>query len=152
MKVKVFIFGTLFLIGNITLNAQLLVREGIVTTEESTLFAHINANIRDDLKTRLTQRGIEDETADTMVEHSFKEGDVVTMLKMQNYLDVMESIDYEMLINEIIIELLFGNAVDLSSYDTLVSLTQRLHGMHLDTATLEKLARVASFNQRLKMT
>ncbi len=152
MRVKVFIFGTLFLIGNITLNAQLLVREGIVTTEESSTCSPISYKIRDDLETRLTERGIDNDVAHEMVERSLKENDLLTMLKMQNYLNVIESIDFEMLINEIIIELLFGNAIDFSSYDTLVSLTQRLHGMHINAALLEKLAQVASMNQSLKMT
>ncbi len=152
MRVKVFIFGTLFLIGNITLNAHLLVREGVVIAEESSTLSHAGHNVRDDLEMRLVQRGMENEAAHDIVERSFKENDLVTMLKMQNYLNIIESIDYEMLINEIIIELLFGNAVDLSSYDTLVSLTQRLQGIHLDTALFEKLARVASMNQNLQTT
>ncbi len=150
MRVKVFIFGTLFLIGNITLNAQLLVREGSVAAEESTAGFLIGCNVQDDLKTRLKERGIEDMTAQHMVERSFNENNVITMLKMQNYLNVMERVDYEMLINEIIIELLFGTAVDFSSYDTLVSLTQRLHGVHLNTTLLEKLVEVASMNQKIK--
>ncbi|RUM65125.1 MAG: hypothetical protein DSZ03_03235 [Sulfurimonas sp.] len=152
MRVKVFIFGTLFFIGNITLNAQLLVREGGIATEESGTFSQVGHNVRGDLKTLLVQRGIDHDVAHEMVECSFKESNLVTMLKMQNYLNVIEGIDYEMLINEIIIELLFGNSIDFSSYDTLVSLTQRLYGMHLNTALLERLVQTASANQAFKTT
>ncbi len=152
MRVKVFIFGTLFLIGNITLNAQLLVREGMVSVEEIATLSHGSSTVRDDLEAGLTQRGIDNNVAHDIVEDFLKENDVVAMLKMQNYLNVIKQVDYEMLINEIIIELLFGNAVDFSSYDTLVALTQRLYGVHLDAALLEQLIQVASVNQSLEVT
>ncbi len=148
MRVNVFIVGTFLLLGNITLNAQLLIHESVTVTEESSRSTHL----RDDLKRALMERGFDSDAASAAVEHSIEDDDALVLLKMQNYLNVMEGIDYEMLINEIIIELLFGNVVDLSSYDTLVALTQRLQGANLDTQCLNRLSAVARSNQYLKMT
>ncbi len=149
MKAKVFIFGTLFLIGNITLSAEQVVREGINLSGESSK-SRIGQGIRGELEKILSERGLENATASSLTQQAFEDNDFLTMIQMQNYLNAVESVEYDALLNQIATQLLFEKKIDFSSYDTLVSITQSLHKSRINPELLDRLSHVALINQSLK--
>ncbi len=151
MKAKVFIFGTLFLIGNITLSAEKVVREGINFNEESSK-PRIGQGVRGELENILSERGLENSTASSLTQQAFEDNDFLTMIKMQNYLNAVEGVEYDVLLDQIATQLLFKKKIDFSSYDTLVSITQSLYKSHINSELLDRLSHVALINQSLKIT
>ena len=149
MKVKILIFGTLFLIGNVTFAAQELT-QGVLSFSEKNGQVHTQKGVENDLKERLVNRGIDEDYATELAQEVCQEDEMITALKIDHYLAALESIDYHDFMEHIASRALFKKSTDLGNYDTLVSLTQTLKNHHIDAATLKKLSVVAQINQSLQ--
>lgn len=148
MKTKVLIFTTLFLVGNISFAGQTVTQESI-NYSEKTFQNHTRRALRDELKERLTNRGLDEDYAEELAKNTCNEDELLTTFKMDHYLSMVEGISYDDLMEEIASRALFQKKSNLDDYDTLVGLTQKLKGHHLDDITLEKLSTVAVMNQSL---
>ncbi len=150
MKVNILIFGTLFLIGNITLSAQEYTREAITLSEKSAQ-KHTQQGLQNDLKERLVNRGLDEEYADELAQNICTEDEIISTLKIHHYLAALQNVSYHDFMEEIASRALFKKSIDLGNYDTLVGLTQKLKSHHIDEATLEKLSNVALMNHNLNL-
>jgi len=149
MNAKILIFGTLFLLGNITLGAQELNREGMSFSEDNRQ-SFVRKGVRDELAERLAERGLDDDTAEDLAKNTFKDNDILESIKIHNYLTAVENIEYDSLINQLVTRALFKKNSDFGSYDTLVGLTREISKSTIEATTLEKLSKVAMINQNLE--
>ncbi len=150
MKVNILIFGTLFLIGNMTLTAQEYSREAVTLSEKSSQ-KHMRRGIQNDLKERLVSRGLDEEYADELAQNICTENEIISALKIHHYLTALQSVSYHEFMEEIASRALFKKNTDLGSYDTLVGLTQTLKSHNIDETTLKKLSNVALINHNLNL-
>jgi hypothetical protein len=148
MNVKIIIFGTLFLLSNITLVAQEVNREAVNFSGENHQ-DRTRKSVRDELVERLVDNGLDDSTAEDMLKNVFDENDPYISIKIQNYLSVVP-IDYDTLMEKILKRTLFGKKTDFSNYDTLISLTRESNSIYLDEKMLKNLSQIASINRNLR--
>ncbi len=148
MNARVLIFGTLFLLGNITLGAQELNREGMNFSEEHRQSA-VRKGVRDEIEERLINRGLDEDTAEDLAKNSFEDNDILTSIQIHNYLTAVESVEYDKLMEQIVTRTLFDKDTNFGSYDTLIGITRELGNHNIETTTLEKLSQVAKVNQNL---
>ena len=148
MNAKILIYATLFLIGNITLTAQELNREGINFSENITQ-SFIRKGVADELKERLLNRGLDDEAAQDLVKNSFNENEILTFIKINNYLSAVEDIEYDTLMEHLATKVLFKKEINFESYDNLIGITRDLNPKVIKPQTLDKLSKVADINKNL---
>lgn len=148
MKVKVFVFGTLFLIGNITLSAHQVVSEGFSFSTENAQ-KRLRQGVRADLEDILRERGLEEEAISALMKNFLKEKTSLSMIKVEHYLETLEGVAYNALLQQMATRLLFGKSIDLNSYETLVAMSQTLLNGRMQPHMYEKLSHVASRNQSL---
>ncbi|MEA1920209.1 MAG: hypothetical protein U9N52_10240 [Campylobacterota bacterium] len=148
MNAKILIFGTLFLLGNMTLGAHELNREGMNFSEENRQGA-VRKGVRDELKERLIDRGLDEDAASALAEKTFKNSDIFTSIQIHNYLATIETVDYDALMDHMVTRALFEKETDFGSYDSLVAMTRDLKSHYLEKETLEKLSQVSLVNNNL---
>jgi hypothetical protein len=148
MNTKVLIFGTLFLLGNITLSGYEINREGINFSEDNRQ-SFVRKGVRDELEERLIERGLDDEIAEDLVNNALNENEILTHIKMHNYLSAVCDVNYDHLIDQMATRALFKKETDFGSYDTLIALTRDINRHALKKETLEKLSQVAMINKNL---
>jgi hypothetical protein len=149
MNTKVLLFGTLFLLGNITLSAHEISREGMSFSEENRQIV-VRKGLRDELEERLVERGLDEDAAKDLANNAFNENEILTHIKIDNYLSAIGGVDYDSLMNQIATRVLFKKETDLASYDTLIALTRDMNPLYLEKETLDKLSHVAKVNQNLQ--
>jgi hypothetical protein len=149
MNAKILIFGTLFLLGNITLTAQELNRKGLSFSEKN-IQTTTRKGVRDELEERLVKRGIDDDAAKDLADNSLEDNEILASIKINNYLSAIE-VEYDDLMNQLALRALFNKKIDFENYDTLVGITHDIHNKHLDKTTLEKLSQIATINKNLKI-
>ena len=151
MNTRILIFGTLFLLGNITLSAQELNHEGMNFSEENRQ-SFTRKGVRDELAERLAERGLDDDTAEDLAKNTFQDNDILESIKIHNYLSAVETVEYDNLMEQLATRTLFKKNSDFGNYDTLVGLTREMLNHNIKATTLEKLSNVAMINQNLKTT
>ncbi|MEA3523788.1 MAG: hypothetical protein U9R50_12550 [Campylobacterota bacterium] len=125
MNAKILIFGTLFLLGNITLGAQELNREGMNFNEENRQ-STARKGVRDELEERLINRGLDEDAAEDLAKNSFENSDGLASIQIHNYLTIIENVQYDGLMEQLATRILFKKNTDFGNYDTLVGVTQAL--------------------------
>ncbi len=148
MNVKILIFGTLFLLGNITLNALEVNREGISFDRDNTK-NYIRKSVADELEECLLERGLDDDIVKDLVKKSISDDDTIVAIKIYNYLTAVKTVDYDTLIEKLATLALFGKKIDFEDYDSLVRMTQDISSENIKDTTLEKLSKVAMINKNL---
>ena len=148
MNTKVLLFGTLFLLGNITLSANDINREGVNFSEDNRQLV-VRKGLREELEDRLSARGLDEDAAKDLANNAFNENEILTHIKIDNYLSAVSGVDYDKLMNQMATRILFKKETDLASYDTLIALTRDINPRSLDKESLERLSRVAKVNQNL---
>jgi hypothetical protein len=149
MNARILIFGTLFLLGNITLGAQELNREGMSFSEDNR-HSFVRKGVRDELEERLIERGLDNAIAEDLAKNTFEDNDILESIKIHNYLTAVQGIEYDSLMDQLVTRTLFKKTSDFSDYDTLVGLTREIVKGIIEDTTLEKLSKVAMINQNLK--
>jgi len=149
MNTKVLLFGTLFLLGNITLNANEITREGMSFNEENHQLV-VRKGLREELKERLVARGLDEDAAKDLTNDGFNENEILTHIKIDNYLSAISGVDYDSVMNQMATRILFNKETDLASYDTLIALTRDIKPQLINKESLEKLSHVAKVNQNLQ--
>ncbi len=149
MNTRILIFGTLFLLGNITLGAQELNREGMSFSKDNRQ-SFVRKGLRDELEERLVERGLDDKIAEDLAKNTFEDNDILESIKIHNYLTAVQGIEYDNLMDQLVTRTLFKKTSDFSDYDTLVGLTREIVKGIVEDTTLEKLSKVAMINQNLK--
>jgi hypothetical protein len=150
MNTRVLIFGTLFLIGNISFGATAVVREGLIQNA-SPAQTRIRKSVKSELEDLLSQKGIESDAASEILSRVLSGDDMAVSIAISNYLDAVPSITYDALLQEVATRALFGKKVDFGSYDTLVSLTQSIEKSALNKMVLQELHEIANINQSLEI-
>jgi hypothetical protein len=148
MNVKIIVFGTLFLIGNITLSALELNREGL-NLSENNIKSFTRKSIRDELEESLVERGLDDDAAKDLAKDILSDNEAVESIKIHNFLTAVGTIEYEEFINQLTTDALFGKKVNFEDYDSLVRITYDICGKVLDKDILNKLSKVAMLNKNL---
>lgn len=149
MNTKVLLFGTLFLLGNITLSANDINREGVNFSEDNRQLV-VRKGLREELEDRLSARGLDEDAAKDLANNAFNENEILTHIKIDNYLSAVSGVDYDKLMNQMATRILFKKETDLASYDTLIALTRDINPRSLDKESLQRLSRVAKVNQNLQ--
>jgi len=150
MNTKVLLFGTLFLLGNITLSANDISREGVNFSEDNRQLV-VRKGLRNELEERLVARGLDEDVANDFANNAFNENEILTHIKIDNYLSAVSGVDFDRLMNQMATRILFKKETDLASYDTLIALTRDINPRSLDKESLEKLSHVAKVNQNLQI-
>ena len=148
MKARILIFGTLFLIGNISFATQVATQETLNRSEKNSQ-SHVRRGIQNDLKERLVNRGLDEEYANELAQNICAEDEFLSALKIHHYLSALQDVSYHDFMEEIASRSLFKKNTDLGSYDTLVGLTQTLQSHNINETTLKKLSAVAMINKNL---
>lgn len=98
----------------------------------------------------LYNRGLDKDAAIQKVSNSLKGEDFENDLMIQNILSTLDDIKYENIVAYIADSALKSKEVDLSSYDTIIGIVQKISKMSLDKLTLKKIEKVSLENQKIK--
>ncbi|MBU1217045.1 hypothetical protein KJ870_10695 [bacterium] len=102
------------------------------------------------VSSNLHRRGLEKSVAQKKVSQSLQ-GDAYTNdLMAQNILENMREIKQEDIISYISNSALYGKSVDLSSYETILSLVHKSNKLALDKADLENIHKISLENKNIK--
>jgi len=143
MQVRVLIFGTLFLFGNVAYALHEVQPQNLNFAKEESQ-KRLRKNAREEVQERLIARGIEAEAAATLVAPI----DTLDEMLLQNLLGALHTVSYDMLIDTLATRVLFGQNTDMTRYDTLVAIA-RTFNPYLESSVLEKLHGVARSNALL---
>jgi len=98
----------------------------------------------------LFKRGLEEEIAQKKVSDFLVGEDFENDLMIHNILSAFDSIEYDNVLDYIANSTLYSKEVDLSSYETIVGMVQKIDGVSLDKLTLEKIEKVSLENKMIK--
>ncbi|QOP42083.1 hypothetical protein [Sulfurimonas marina] len=145
MNKKIIIFTVL--LTNITFAYALPVEvREVSTTSESRKNSETLASMSVEA---LHARGLEKNAAQQKVVNSLKHDEVLSHKMAQNILKHFDEIEHHNIVSYISDAALFGKSVDLSSYETLISLVQKTTKVVLEQESLEKLEKISFENKGL---
>ena len=125
MRIVVVLVGTIFLIGNLSLNADEGIRRGLsfddLRIKEETQQGTIEKQIAD----KLVALGLEEATATKLVERALAHYDALAK-QVEAFVAAVGGVDYQALLNDISKSLLFAKDIDFCNYDYLIGLSHRL--------------------------
>ncbi len=97
----------------------------------------------------LYKRGLDKEIAQKKVSNFLVGEDFENELMLQNILSNFDMLQYESVIEYIASSALYSKEVDLSSYDTIIGMVQKINS-NLDELTLQKIEKVSLENKKIK--
>ena len=98
----------------------------------------------------LYNRGLDKDMAIEKVSNSLKGEDFENDLMIQNILSTLDGIKYENIVAHIAGSALRSKEVDLSSYDTIIGMVQKISKFSLDKLTLERVEKLSLENKKIK--
>jgi len=98
----------------------------------------------------LYKRGLDKEIAQKKVSNFLIGEDFENDLMIHNILSNLDMLDYNSVVEHIASSALYSKEVDLSSYDTIIGMVQKIKNTNLDELTLEKIERVSLGNKKIK--
>ncbi len=98
----------------------------------------------------LYKRGLDKEIAQKKVSNFLIGEDFENDLMIHNILSNLDMLDYNSVVEYIASSALYSKEVDLSSYDTIIGMVQKIKNTNLDELTLEKIERVSLGNKKIK--
>lgn len=99
----------------------------------------------------LYQKGLDRDVAHEKVSQFVIGGDFENDLMAQNILNNFDTLKYDNLISYIAETTLYSKKVDLSSYETLIGVFQKLDKVILDKQTLAKIEKVSLENEKIRL-
>ncbi len=99
--------------------------------------------------TQLQNRGLDTDVATSKVNKSLSQDALVIDLMTQNLVSVVDEVSLEDVVSYISEAALFDRSIDLSTYSSLVSITQKKMGASLSDETLSVLAKVSFQNLKI---
>ena len=97
----------------------------------------------------LYKRGLDKEIAQKKVSSFLIGEDFENDLMIQNILSNLSMLEYDSVIEYIANSALYSKEVDLSSYDTIIGMVQKINS-NLDKLTLQKIEKVSLGNKKIK--
>ncbi len=97
----------------------------------------------------LYKRGLDKEIAQKKVSNFLVGEDFENELMLQNILSNLDMLEYESVVEYIASSALYSKEVDLSSYDTIIGMVQKINS-NLDELTLQKIEKVSLENKKIK--
>ena len=98
----------------------------------------------------LYKRGLDKEIAQKKVSNFLIGEDFENDLMIHNILSNLDMLDYNSVVEYIASSALYSKEVDLSSYDTIIGMVQKIKNTNLDELTLEKIEKVSLENKKIK--
>ena len=98
----------------------------------------------------LYKRGLDKEIAQKKVSNFLIGEDFENDLMIHNILSNFDMLDYDSVVEYIASSALYSKEVDLSSYDTIIGMVQKIKNTNLDELTLEKIEKVSLQNKKIK--
>jgi len=97
----------------------------------------------------LYKRGLDKEIAQKKVSNFLIGEDFENDLMIQNILSNLSMLEYDRIIEYIASSALYSQEVDLSSYETIIGMVQKINS-NLDKSTLKKIEKVSLENKKIK--
>ena len=98
----------------------------------------------------LFKRGLDEEVAQKKVSDFLVGEDFENDLMIHNILSSFDNIEYENIVEYIANSALYSKEIDLSSYDTIIGMIQKINNTNLDELTLQKIEKVSLQNKKIK--
>jgi len=99
----------------------------------------------------LYEKGLNKDVAQEKVSKFVIGGDFENDLMAQNILNNFDTVKYDNLVSYIAEATLYSKKVDLSSYETLIGVFQKLDKVILDKQTLAKIEKVSLENEKIRL-
>ena len=106
--------------------------------------------LADAISEHLHARGLDKDVASKKVLNSLKDDPRLTDLMAKNILNHFGEMKRKDLIEYISNNALYNRSVDLSKYDHLIALIQKINGFKLDKESLEKVEKISFENKNIK--
>lgn len=99
----------------------------------------------------LYKRGLEKKVAQEKVSQFLMGGDFENDLMVQNILNNFERVNYEGIVSYIAQATLHSKKVDLSSYESIIGVLQKIDYTLVDKQTLAKIEKVSLVNEKIRV-
>jgi len=108
------------------------------------------ASFSNTVSLHLYKRGLDKKVAQKKVSDFLVGEDFENDLMIHNILSSFDNIEYENIVEYIANSALYSKEVDLSSYDTIIGMVQKIKNTNLDELTLQKIEKVSLQNAKIK--
>ena len=98
----------------------------------------------------LYKRGLDKEIAQKKVSNFLIGEDFENDLMIHNILSNLDMLEYDSVVEYIASATLYSKEVDLSSYDTVIGMVQKIKNTNLDKLTLQNIEKVSLQNKKIK--
>ncbi len=138
MHIRIIAFGALLVIGNVSLANQEIFIEFNTETQKSQ--KRQRKNLENDIAAHLTGKGLEAETAKSMV----KSRNINPDMDISRLLFTLEDVSYDALIDTLAMRVLHNKSMDLQDKHTLIAIAQSLKGPKLSKKLYNELDRLST--------